>query len=143
MRTDISSASTTGVPPLRKMLALGIPFHGNASKIPWTLINDHNPENNKHVLEMSCLLPIVKLGLNRTIYQSPNSPVFKVVEEISNHTDSHKGVQPGSASHLGCPFPGCNNHCRYQGGQRVFTEWNPSSNTRRCHHMAGSDSRWR
>jgi hypothetical protein len=84
--------------------ALGIPWHGNASKIPWTLINEPGLENNSDPLEMSCLLPIVKLGLNRKIYQSPGSSVFKIVEEISNHTDSTKVFNLVQHPTIGAPF---------------------------------------
>ena len=33
---------------------LGIPFHGNASKITWDLIQQVDPEANPAMLEMSC-----------------------------------------------------------------------------------------
>ena len=43
---------------------LDIPFHGNATKIPWTLLQAPGEGDNKNITEMSCMLPIVNLGMN-------------------------------------------------------------------------------
>ncbi len=64
--------------------ALGIPWHGEASKIPWVLDQEPILKKGHYFAEMSCSLPIVKLGMNRKIYLNETSPVIKVVEEISN-----------------------------------------------------------
>jgi hypothetical protein len=83
---------------------LGIPFHGNASKVSWTLLQNVKPQAKPAMLEMSCLLPIVKLGMNRKIYQHPNSSVFRIVEEISNHGDSSRVFNVVQHPTIGAPF---------------------------------------
>jgi len=84
--------------------ALGIPWHGNGSKVTWTLHEGPILKEDHYFAEMSCLLPIVKLGLNRKIYLNSNSSVFKVIEEISNHTDSTKVVNLVQHPTIGAPF---------------------------------------
>jgi hypothetical protein len=84
--------------------ALGIPFHGNGSKIRWTLIHGPGQDDQTNIVEMSCLLPVVKLGMNRKIYQSTSAPVFKIVEEISNHNDSRKVFNLVQHPTIGAPF---------------------------------------
>lgn len=84
--------------------ALGIPWHGNGSKISWTLHQEPVLKDGHYFAEMSCLLPIIKLGLNRKIYLNSNSSVFKVVEEISNHDDSIKVFNLVQHPTIGAPF---------------------------------------
>jgi len=84
--------------------ALGIPWHGNGSKVTWTLHEGPILKEDHYFAEMSCLLPIVKLGLSRKIYLNSNSSVFKVVEEISNHDDSTKVVNLVQHPTIGAPF---------------------------------------
>jgi hypothetical protein len=91
-------------PSTKEEKELGIPFHGNASKIRWNLLQDVELQAKPVLLEMSCLLPIVKLGMNRKIYQHPNSPVFRIVEEISNQGDSTKVFNVVQHPTLGAPF---------------------------------------
>ena len=83
---------------------LGIPFHGNASKLSWTIHQEPVLKDGHYFAEMSCFLPIVKLGLNRKIYLNGNSSVFKVVEEISNHDDSTKVFNLVQHPTIGSPF---------------------------------------
>ncbi len=61
-------------------------------------------KDGHYFAEMSCLLPIVKLGMNRKIYLSEHSSVFKVVEEISNHNDSAKVFNLVQHPTIGAPF---------------------------------------
>jgi hypothetical protein len=84
--------------------ALGIPFHGEGSKISWTLHQGPVLNEGLYYAEMSCTLPIVKLGLKREIYLSNNSSVFKVVEEITNHNDSAKFYNLVQHPTIGSPF---------------------------------------
>ncbi len=85
-------------------LALGIPFHGEASKVKWTLHQEAVARTGYHFTEMSCFLPIVKLGMNRKIYLDANSSVFKVVEEIVNHNDAPKVFNLVQHPTIGAPF---------------------------------------
>ncbi|MFO7670300.1 MAG: T9SS type A sorting domain-containing protein [Bacteroidales bacterium] len=84
--------------------ALGIPFHGNGSKIPWTLIHGPGQDDQPNIVEMSCLLPVVKLGMNRKIYQGANAPVFKIVEKITNHAGNPKVFNLVQHPTIGAPF---------------------------------------
>lgn len=84
--------------------ALGIPWHGNGSKLSWTLHQEPVLKDGHYFAEMSCLLPIVKLGLNRKVYLNGNSSVFKIVEEISNHDDSIKVFNLVQHPTIGAPF---------------------------------------
>lgn len=84
--------------------ALGIPFHGEASKISWVLDQGPVLREEHYFAEMSCRLPIVKLGINRKIYLSENSAVFRIVEEISNHGDSKKAFNLVQHPTIGTPF---------------------------------------
>jgi len=84
--------------------ALGIPFHGEASKITWTLNQEPSVDAGQYYMEISCLLPIVNLGMNRKIYLNDNTSVFKVVEEITNHTDSLKVFNLVQHPTIGAPF---------------------------------------
>ncbi len=84
--------------------ALGIPFHGEASKVTWTLQQGPIMKQGYYFTEMSCYLPIVKLGMDRKIYLNNNSSVFKVVEEISNHNDAPRVFNVVQHATLGAPF---------------------------------------
>lgn len=83
---------------------LGIPFHGEASKTTWTLIQETTSEEGHSFVEMSCLLPIIQLGMNRKIYLNDNTSVFKVVEEITNHNDGPKVFNLVQHPTIGAPF---------------------------------------
>lgn len=84
--------------------ALGIPQHGEASKIPWTLIQEPVKFNACYYSEMICTLPIVNLGMRRKIYLNGNSSVFKVVEEITNYNDTTKVFNLVQHPTIGAPF---------------------------------------
>ena len=84
--------------------ALGIPWHGNGSKVSWTLQERPVLIGEYYYTEMSCLLPVVKLGMNRKIYLDRNSSVFRVVEEITNHGDSMKVFNLVQHPTIGAPF---------------------------------------
>ncbi|KPL10498.1 MAG: hypothetical protein AMS26_21395 [Bacteroides sp. SM23_62] len=84
--------------------ALGIPHHGEASKISWVLDQEPILKEGHYFAEMSCSLPIVKLGLNRKIYLNETSPVIKVVEEISNHNESPTVFNLVQHPTIGAPF---------------------------------------
>ncbi|MFH0757971.1 MAG: hypothetical protein V2B15_11850 [Bacteroidota bacterium] len=84
--------------------ALGIPFHGEASKVNWTLHQEPVRKEGYYFTEMSCYLPIVKLGMHRKIYLDQNAPVFKVVEEISNHNVAPRVFNVVQHATLGAPF---------------------------------------
>jgi hypothetical protein len=84
--------------------ALGIPQHGEASRISWVLDESPVPRAGSYYAEMSCTLPIIKLGLNRKIYLNQTSSVFKVVEEISNLNESPKVFNLVQHPTIGPPF---------------------------------------
>ncbi len=84
--------------------ALGIPWHGNGSKVQWTLNQEPILRQGQYFTEMSCMLPVVKLGMNRKIYLNGNSSVFKVVEEITNYNDAPKVFNLVQHPTLGAPF---------------------------------------
>jgi hypothetical protein len=58
----------------------------------------------QYYTEMSCLLPIVNLGMTRKVYLNLNTSVIKVVEEITNHTDSLKVFNLVQHPTIGAPF---------------------------------------
>ena len=82
----------------------GIPFHGEASKTTWSLNQEPTTDLGYHYTEMSCLLPIVNLEMTRKIFLNTNTSVFKVVEEITNHTDSLKVFNLVQHPTIGAPF---------------------------------------
>jgi hypothetical protein len=84
--------------------ALGIPWHGEGSSVTWALDQEPVLKGGYYFTEMSCLLPIVKLGMDRKIYLDEHSPVFRVVEQVSNHGESKRVFNLVQHSTIGPPF---------------------------------------
>ena len=84
--------------------ALGIPWHGNGSKVTWTVLQEPALNEGQHYTEMSCLLPVVNLSMNRKIYLNQQSSVFKVEEEITNLNNGPKVYNLVQHPTIGAPF---------------------------------------
>jgi len=91
-------------PSSREDKELGIPFHGNGSKVDWTLLQEPRLEDGMLVSELSCLLPVVNLGMKRRLSLGTGSSVFTVSEEITNHNSGPKVFNVVQHPTLGRPF---------------------------------------
>jgi hypothetical protein len=88
--------------------ALGIPWHGEGSKVSWELDQEPVPLKGGLMTEMSGYLPIVKMGIRRKIYLDGTSPVFLVQEELTNHNAGPKVYNLVQHPTIGTPFLGEN-----------------------------------
>lgn len=70
--------------PSPQELKNGMPFHGEASKVEWTVISPPVKKDGTIIAEMLCELPIGGLELRRTLSLSENAPVLLVEEVITN-----------------------------------------------------------
>ena len=84
--------------------ALGIPWHGNGSKVTWTVLQEPTLNEGQYYTELSCLLPVLNLSMNRKIYLNQQSSVFKVEEEITNLNDGPKVYNLVQHPTIGAPF---------------------------------------
>jgi hypothetical protein len=62
----------------------GMPFHGEAAQVVWTVLAEPSRKDGAVTAEMSCDLPIGGMSLRRTLSLSENSSVLTVREEITN-----------------------------------------------------------
>jgi hypothetical protein len=84
--------------------AKGIPTHGEAQTVTWS-VNQAPIEKQNHIYsEMSCLLPKVKLSLKRKIWLDKNAAVVKVFEEVTNQNAATKIYNLVQHATLGPPF---------------------------------------
>lgn len=82
----------------------GIPWHGNGSKITYSYLSQPTDKGQYHFLEMSGLLPVVKLRLNRKIYLDKNAPVARVIETITNENNEIRDFNLVQHPTIGKPF---------------------------------------
>jgi hypothetical protein len=85
-------------------LARGIPQHGEASITKWTLDKAPLQEANDYRAELSCLLPIVKLKIDRVIRFDKNEAVYQVTDKISNPNAVRQIFNLVQHVTLGAPF---------------------------------------
>lgn len=71
--------------------ALGIPQHGNASRVQWSIKKKESYAHGDS-LRMACTLPVVGLKITRNLFLGPHSSVFHVEEVIDNPTAGTKPV---------------------------------------------------
>ena len=62
----------------------GMPFHGEATSVQWTVLSQPVMKNNAITAKMSCSLPIGGMTLIRTMVLSDTASVVEVTEEITN-----------------------------------------------------------
>lgn len=74
-------------PPSKSEGERGMPYHGEASNVRWTV--QQAPVKTNSMLEavMSAKLPKAGLSVRRTIRMSPENTVFTVREEVTNDKD--------------------------------------------------------
>jgi hypothetical protein len=70
--------------PSAQELKNGMPFHGEATQIEWQVLSEPAKKDGAVQAEMLCHLPIGGLELKRSLTLSASSPVFTVLEEITN-----------------------------------------------------------
>jgi hypothetical protein len=85
-------------------LARGVPQHGEAHVTKWTLDTAPKEEANAYVAELSCLLPIMKLKIDRTIHFDKNEAVYQVTDKISNPNAIKQVFNLVQHVTLGAPF---------------------------------------
>jgi hypothetical protein len=64
--------------------ARGMPYHGEASNVEWSIARDVTESGGEMEAEMQARLPKAGLYVRRTIRMSRLTPAFKVREEITN-----------------------------------------------------------
>jgi hypothetical protein len=62
----------------------GMPFHGEASRVVWRVVNQPSVQGDKQVAEMSASLPLAGLDVTRRIRLSTNAAYFVVTERVTN-----------------------------------------------------------
>jgi hypothetical protein len=62
----------------------GMPFHGEASHVPWRIVSQPSVQGDKRVAEMSASLPLAGLEVTRRIRLSTKSAYFVVTERVTN-----------------------------------------------------------
>ncbi len=62
----------------------GMPYHGEAASVVWTVLAQPSRTVKGTVARMRCELPMGGMTLDRTMTVSERAPVVEVVEEITN-----------------------------------------------------------
>ena len=85
-------------------LQRGIPQHGEASVTKWTLVKAATEETNDYFAELSCLLPIVKLKIDRKVFFDKKEAVYRVTDSITNPNSARQIFNLVQHVTLGAPF---------------------------------------
>lgn len=62
----------------------GMPFHGEASRVEWQILQGPDSRNGRIVVDMAATLPLAGLKVTRQIRMSQKDAFFSVREEVSN-----------------------------------------------------------
>jgi hypothetical protein len=62
----------------------GMPFHGEASRVTWRVINQPTRQGDKQVADMSASLPLAGLDVARRIRLSTDTAFFVITERVAN-----------------------------------------------------------
>ena len=65
-------------------LERGMPFHGEAPRVNWTVSKAPRGIENAVAARMSCRLPLAGLAVRRTVELLKDQPVLRVTEEVTN-----------------------------------------------------------
>jgi hypothetical protein len=71
-------------PASKSESAKGMPYHGEAAHVEWTIARDTANHNGILEAEMTALLPKAGLSVRRVIRMSTNAPLFAVREDVNN-----------------------------------------------------------
>ena len=71
-------------PPSEAEGAKGMPYHGEAANVEWTVVDDAARRDGAIAAQMAASLPKAGLSVRRTIRMSEKEAVFSVREEIRN-----------------------------------------------------------
>ena len=71
-------------PPSEAEGAKGMPYHGEAAHVEWTIARDAMDQNGVIEAEMTALLPKAEFSVRRSFRMSSKAAVFMVREEITN-----------------------------------------------------------
>ena len=71
-------------PPSETEGAKGMPYHGEAAHVEWTIARDAVDQNGLIQAEMTALLPKAGFSVRRIIRMSSKAAVFMVREEVTN-----------------------------------------------------------
>jgi hypothetical protein len=85
--------------PSKEEKALGIPPHGEAHAVRWTVL-----EQSKHSLRVQCDLPLVKMGVVREYHLYPASSVCRITDRFKNNNSFEKPYNILLHPSLGPPF---------------------------------------
>ena len=62
----------------------GMPFHGEASRVAWRVVNQPSMQGDKQTAEMFASLPLAGLDVTRRIRLSTDAAFFVVTESVTN-----------------------------------------------------------
>ncbi len=71
-------------PPSEAESKNGMPFHGEAANVEWQMLQQPILKDRKVQAELSAVLPLAGLKVQRRIMLSPNGAFFVVREEVTN-----------------------------------------------------------
>ena len=61
-----------------------MPFHGEASRVAWRVINQPTRQGDNQVADMSASLPLAGLEVARHIRLSTDAALFVITERVTN-----------------------------------------------------------
>ena len=79
----------------------GMPFHGEAARVPW---KERGEGRARNVAEMSALLPIAGLEIHRSVRLSETAAVFSVSETVTNRNKLGRIYNMVQHATIGPPF---------------------------------------
>ncbi len=82
----------------------GMPFHGEASRVDWKLLNDSEQQGGTVNARMSAVLPLAGLSITRQIRLSGTASFFMVTEEVKNNNKLGRIYNMVQHATIGPPF---------------------------------------
>lgn len=130
-------------PPSDAEGARGMPYHGEAANVAWTVLEEVALRDGRIEGRMMAKLPQAGLSVRRRVQMSTAGPVFRVEEEVTN--DNALGRLYNAVQHptVGPPFldertvVDCNGRKGFAQGGRLPNPEEPSSYWPRVHNLDG------
>ena len=82
----------------------GMPFHGEAARVPWRVARQPSMQGDKQIAELSASLPIAGMDVTRQIRLSRDAPFFVVTERVTNRNKLGRLYNMVQHPSIGPPF---------------------------------------
>jgi Domain of unknown function (DUF4432) len=90
--------------PSKAEEANGMPFHGEATRLRWKVLREAARAGDSIQAEMSALLPLAGLEVERRIQLAANQALLKVTEEVTNNNKLGRVYNMVQHATIGPPF---------------------------------------